>query len=60
MPGGDIEAFSLQLPPDLPNDIDAKILLQDTTYLDLQADIAAGANLQAIHVQAFGDVLEVG
>lgn len=46
MPGGDIEAFSLQLPPDLPNDIDAKILLQDTTYLDLQADIAAGANLQ--------------
>src|SRR5690606_18507499 len=57
---GDIEAFPLQLPPDLAHAIDAKVLLEDTTYLDLQADIAAGADRQAVHVQALGDVLVIG
>lgn len=57
---GDIEAFTLQLPPDLANAIDAEILLEDTTYLDLQADIAAGTDRQAIHVQSLGDVLVIG
>lgn len=57
---GDIEAFTLQLPPDFPNAIDAEVLLEDAAYLDLQADIAAGADRQAIHIQALGDVLVVG
>jgi hypothetical protein len=57
---GDIEAFTLQLPPDLPNAIDAEVLLEDTTDLDLQADIAAGADRQAIHIHALGQVLVVG
>ncbi|MNL09422.1 hypothetical protein D3C87_1301820 [compost metagenome] len=41
---GNIEAFTLQLPPDLTNAIDAEVLFEDTTYLDLQADIAAGTD----------------
>ena len=45
---------------DLANAIDAEVLFEDTTYLDLQADIAAGADRQAIHVQAFGDILVIG
>ncbi len=52
--------FPLQLPPDLANAIDAEVLPEDTTYLDLQADIAAGTDRQAIHVQSLGDVLVVG
>lgn len=39
-----VKAFTLQLPPDLANTIDMKVLLEDTAYLDLQADIAAGAD----------------
>lgn len=57
---GDVKAFTLQLPPDLANAIDAEVLFEDTTYLDFQADIAAGADRQAIHVQTFGDILVVG
>lgn len=57
---GDLKAFTLQLPPDLANAIDAEVLFEDTTYLDLQADIAAGADRQAIHVPTLGDVLVVG
>jgi hypothetical protein len=45
------------MPSDLTNAIDAKVLFEDTTYLDLQADIAAGEVRQAIHVQAFGEIL---
>ncbi|MNV61493.1 hypothetical protein D3C71_1540030 [compost metagenome] len=41
---GDDKAFALQLPPDLPNAIDAEAQLEDTTSLDLQADIAVGAD----------------
>jgi len=57
---GDVEALSLQLPPDLAHAIDLEILIEHPAYLDLQADIAAGADRQAIHVQALGDVLVVG
>ena len=48
------------MPSDLTNAIDAKVLLEDTTYLDLQADSAAGEVRQAIHIQAFGDNLVIG
>ena len=41
---GDIEALPLQLPPDLAHAIDPEVLLKDTAYLDLQSDIAAGAD----------------
>jgi len=44
------------MPLDLTNAIDAKVLFEDTTYLD---PIAAGEVRQAIHVQAFGDILVV-
>src|SRR5690606_23916769 len=48
MPGdgaaGNIEHCTLQLPPDLANTIDAVVLFEDTTYLDLEADVAAGAD----------------
>lgn len=57
---GGVESLPLQLPPDLANVIDAKVLLEDTPYLDLQADIAEGADRQAIHVQSLGDVIVVG
>ena len=57
---GDVEALTLQLPPDLLNAIDAEVLLEDTAYLDLHADIAAGSDRQAVHIQALGDVLVVG
>ena len=57
---GDVEALPLQLPPDLAHAIDLEVLIEHPAYLDLQADIAAGAGRQAIHVQALGDVLVVG
>jgi hypothetical protein len=57
---GDIEAFTLQSPLGLANAIDAEILLEHPAYLDLQVDIAAGANRQTVHIQALGDVLVVG
>nr|CAA38902.1 unnamed protein product [Agrobacterium tumefaciens] len=57
---GGVEAFTLQLPPDLTNAIDPKILLEDATDLDLQADIAAGANRQRSTSKRLGDVLVIG
>jgi len=48
------------LPPDLANAINAEVLLEDTTYLDLQTDIVAGADRQPVDVQALGDVLVLG
>jgi len=57
---GDIEPLTLQLPPDLANAINAEVLLEDTTYLDLQTDIVAGADRQPVDVQALGDVLVLG
>lgn len=57
---GGVKALPLQLPPDLAHAIDLEVLIEHPTYLDLQADIAAGANRQAVHIQALGDVLVVG
>jgi hypothetical protein len=42
---GDIDALPLQLPPDLAHAIDPEVLLEDTAYLDLQGNIAAGAEV---------------
>jgi len=41
---GDVEALPLQLLPDLANAIDLEVLIKYPAYLDLQADIAAGAD----------------
>jgi len=48
------------LPPDLANAIDTEALFEDTAYLDLQTDIAAGTEREAIHVEALGDILVIG
>jgi len=42
---------------DLPNAIDAEVLLQDITYLDLETDIAAVTDRQSIPMQALGHTL---
>ncbi len=41
---GDIEALPLQLPPDLAHAIDPEVFLEDAADLDLQSNIAAGAD----------------
>jgi len=40
--------------------INEEALLEDTTYLDLQADIATGADRQTVHIYALGDIFVVG
>lgn len=48
---GGVEALPLQLPPDLTHAIDLEVLIEHPSYLDLQTDIAAGANRQAVHTK---------
>lgn len=57
---GDIETFTLHLPRGLTDTINEEALLEDTTCLDLQADIATGADRQTIHIYALGDIFVVG
>ncbi|OBZ92116.1 hypothetical protein ADU59_28285 [Pararhizobium polonicum] len=40
--------------------VDEEVLFEDTAYLDLEGNVAAGADRQAFHVQAFGNVLIIG
>ncbi len=57
---GDIEALLLQQPPDLAHAVDIGVRFEDAAYLDLQGNVAAGADRQPVHVQAFGNVLVIG
>jgi len=57
---GDVEALPLQLPPDRAHAIDLEVLIEHPAYLNLQADIAAGSDRQAMHVQTLDYVLELG
>jgi hypothetical protein len=40
---GNIEAFTLELPPDLAHAVDAEVLIEDAPDLDLQRSILSGA-----------------
>lgn len=57
---GDVEALSLQLPPDLAHAIDLKVLIEHPAYLDLHGHVTTGAGRQATHVRALGNDLVVG
>lgn len=41
---GHVEALLLQLPPDLAHAVDAEVRLENAAYLDLQCNVAAGAD----------------
>ncbi len=52
-----IEALPLQLPPDFPNAIDLKVLVEHPAYLDLHGHVASSAGRQAVYIRAFGNDL---
>lgn len=54
---GDVDAYLLQLPPDLAHAVNAEVLFEDAPNLDLARDIAAGTNRQLAHIRALGDIV---
>jgi hypothetical protein len=57
---GNIEAFALELPPDLAHAIDPEVLIEHAPNLDLQPDILPGARRQPGRIAPLGDMGVVG
>ncbi|MGY3463226.1 hypothetical protein ACVW0I_000097 [Bradyrhizobium sp. LM6.11] len=57
---GNIEAFSLELPPDLAHAIDPEVLIEHAPNLDLQRGILPGAGRQRGRIAPLGDMGVVG
>jgi hypothetical protein len=55
-----VEAFALELPPDLAHAIDPEVLIEDAPDLDLQADILPGARRQFGGIAPLGHMSVVG
>lgn len=57
---GDVEAFPLELPPDLAHAIDAEVLLEDAPHLGLQRLVALPPRRQPGGIVPLGDMVVVG
>jgi hypothetical protein len=57
---GNIEAFALELPPDLAHAIDPEVLIEDAPDLDLQPGILPGARRQLGRIAPLGRMGVVG
>jgi hypothetical protein len=57
---GNIEAFALELPPDLADAIDPEVLLKHTPDSDLHGVVLPGAGRQLGRISSFGDMGVVG
>jgi hypothetical protein len=60
VPTGNIEAFALELPPDLPHAIDAEVLIEDAPDFDLQRGVLLGAGRQLGGIVPLGHMGVVG
>jgi hypothetical protein len=57
---GDIEAFTLQLPPDLANAVDAEVRLEHASDLILQGKVSSCPSGQPGRIGPLGGVVVVG
>src|SRR3954453_17386529 len=57
---GNIEAFALELPPDLAHAIDPEVLIEHAPNLDLQRSVLPGAGRQLGRIAPLGDMGVVG
>src|SRR6266550_8676658 len=57
---GNIEAFALELPPDLAHAIDGEVVVEHAPDLDLQGGVLPGARRQLGRIASLGDMGAVG
>ncbi|MET4218982.1 hypothetical protein ABIB00_004203 [Bradyrhizobium sp. LB14.3] len=57
---GNIEAFALELAPDLAHAVDGEVLMEDAPNLDLQCGVLPGARRPLGRIAPFGHMDMVG